>query len=346
MCLTKLSTFVLLFVSATLSAQVVQTDAGLVRGTQTDGLFVFKGIPFAAPPTATLRWREPQPAKPWAGTLPTIEFAPAPMQSGVSMPGEVPPQTSEDCLYLNIWSPKIGANQNLPVIVWIYGGGFTNGNAAMPLYSGDRLALKGAVVVTFGYRLGPLGFLASPELTAESPHHTSGNYGLLDQIAALRWVKRNIASFGGDPNRVTIAGQSSGAISVSILIASPLANGLFRGAIAQSGGLFEPIQMAPNYLLKNAEKEGSAFTSSLGVNNLAALRALGAKELFKGNANQVSHPVVDAYVLPYSPYDAYVQGKQNDVPLLIGSNADEARSLVSDLRNTKASTFAADIENR
>ena len=168
------------------------------------------------------------------------------------MPGEAPPTVSEDCLYLNIWTPAKGAAQKLPVIVWLHGGGYRNGSAAMPLYWGDRLAHHGVILVTIGYRLGPLGFLALPELTRESARGSSGNYGLIDQLAALEWVQRNISAFGGDPRRVTIAGQSSGSISVSVLMASPRAQGLFQRAIGESGGLFEPLQLAPSYLLANA----------------------------------------------------------------------------------------------
>ena len=325
------------------SASVVQTDAGPVEGVQTDSLTVYKGIPFAASPIGSLRWRAPQPVEPWKEVRKADKFASACMQTGVSMPGETPPAVSEDCLYLNIWTPAEQADASLPVMVWIYGGGFSNGSAAMPLYWGDRLARKGVIVVTFGYRLGPFGFLAHPELTRESPHHTSGNYGLLDQIAALQWVQRNIKAFGGDPGRVTIFGQSSGATSVSILMASPLAKGLFQRAIGQSGGLFEPLGLAPNYLLANAEHEGEAYVGSLGKKSIAEMRALPAKELLKGMAGMISHPVIEPYLLPESPYDAFVEGRQNDVPILLGSNADEARSLISDLAKVKASTFSADI---
>ena len=302
---------------------------------------VYEGVPFAAPPVGDLRWREPRPPKPWRGVRKANTFAPACMQTGVSIPGETPPKTSEDCLYLNIWTPARA--RNLPVIVWIYGGGYSNGSASMPLYWGDRLARRGAVVVTIAYRLGPFGFLAHPELTAESSHHSSGNYGLLDQIAALKWVQDNIAAFGGDPSRVTVAGQSAGAMSVSILMASPLAKGLFQRAIAESGGLFEPIQLAPGYQLANAEHDGEAYARSLGATSLADLRALPAATLLKGNAGTITHPVVEPYVMPRSPYDAFVAGAENDVPILIGSNADEARSLVDDLASVKAETFDAGI---
>jgi len=322
------------------------TDAGLVEGIRAAGITVYKGIPFAAPPVGALRWREPQPAQPWRGIRKAAAFAPACMQTGVSMPGETPPAVSEDCLYLNIWTPAKTAGAKRPVIVWIYGGGFFNGSAAMPLYWGDRLARKGAILVTFGYRVGPFGFLAHPALTAESLHHSSGNYGLMDQIAALEWVKRNIAAFGGDPERVTIAGQSAGAASVSILMASPLAKGLFARAIAESGGMFEPLTLAPDYLLANAEHDGEAYAASIGADTLAALRALPAAALLRGKAGGISHPVIEPYLLPMGPYDAFVAGKQNDVPILVGSNEDEARSLIPDLASVKTATFAADIAKR
>src|SRR5271169_3159160 len=182
-------------------AQQVLTESGTISGVSANGLSVYKGVPFAAPPVGDLRWRPPVQAAPWTGTRKADAFAPACMQVGVSMPGETPPAVSEDCLYLNIWTPAKAktANEHLPVIVWIYGGGYINGSASMPLYWGDRLAQKDAVVVTIAYRLGPLGFLAHPELTHESPHKSSGNYGLMDQIAALEWIQKNIAAFGGDP---------------------------------------------------------------------------------------------------------------------------------------------------
>ena len=330
----------------TSQASTVRTESGLVMASGVGGLAVFKAIPFAAPPVGALRWREPQAPRPWSGIRHADAFAPACMQSGVSMPGETPLMVSEDCLYLNIWVPARSSHAHLPVMVWIYGGGFSNGSASMPLYWGDRLAQKGIVVVTFGYRVGPLGFLAHQELTAESAHHTSGNYGFLDQIAALRWVKRNIAAFGGDPEQITIAGQSAGAASVSILMASPLAAGLFERAIAESGGMFEPLQLAPNYQLANAEREGQAYATSLGVMSLSALRALPANKLLEGKAGDISHPVVDPYVLPLSPYDAFVSGRVHGVPVLLGSNADEARSLIPDLDSIRASSFDADITKR
>jgi para-nitrobenzyl esterase len=259
------------------------------------------------------------------------------------MPGETPPKVDEDCLYLNIWTPAKNAHQRLPVIVWIYGGGYINGSASMPLYWGDRLAEKGAIVVTIAYRVGPLGFLALPALTRESPHHSSGNYGLMDQIAALAWIQRNIAAFGGNPKNVTIAGQSSGAISVSILMTSPLAKGLFQRAIGESGGLFEPLQLAPKFLLANAERDGEKYAASLGATSLQQLRRLPAN-LLTSNAGGIVHPVIETYVLPVSPYEAFASGQQNDVPLLLGSNADEARAMV-DATHETAATFDSDMQH-
>jgi para-nitrobenzyl esterase len=323
-------------------AQQVLTESGTISGLRANGVSVYKGVPFAAPPVGDLRWRPPVHSAFWTGTRKADAFAPACMQVGVSMPGETAPLVSEDCLYLNIWTPAKTAHEHLPVIVWIYGGGYINGSASMPLYWGDRLAQKDVIVVTVAYRLGPLGFLALPELTRESPHHSSGNYGLMDQIAALEWVQRNIAAFGGDPKCVTIAGQSSGSISVSILMASPLAKGLFQRAIGESGGLFEPLQLAPKFLLANAERDGDKYAVSLGAASLKELRRLPAI-LLTGNAGGTVHAVIEPYVLPLSPYEAFASGLQNDVPLLIGSNADEARAMV-DVTHETAATFDSDLE--
>jgi para-nitrobenzyl esterase len=336
---------VVLAVSAITLAQSPRalTESGKVTGVLEGGLNVYKGVPFAASPVGDLRWRPPIHVAPWTGTRKTDAFAPACMQTGVSMPGETPPAVSEDCLYLNIWTPAKRTREHLPVIVWIYGGGYINGSASMPLYWGDRLAHKGVIVVTIAYRLGPLGFLAHPELTRESPHHSSGNYGLMDQIAALEWIQRNIAAFGGDPKSVTIAGQSSGAISVSILMASPLAKNLFQRAIGESGGLFEPLQLAPKFLLANAEHDGEKYAVSLGATSLQELRLLPANRL-TGNAGGISYPVIEPYVLPLSPYSAFASGQQNDVPLLIGSNADEARAMI-DVSHETAALFDSDMEH-
>jgi para-nitrobenzyl esterase len=322
--------------------QVAHIEAGALQGSVDHGVAAYEGVPFAAPPVGPLRWREPQPAQHWTGVRAAVAFAPACMQLGVSMPGEPEPKTSEDCLYLNVWTPAHHVRERLPVMVFIPGGGYTNGATSLPLYWGDRLAKRGAVVVTVSYRLGPLGFLAHPELTAESPHHSSGDYGLMDQVAAMAWVRRNVAAFGGDPGRVTIFGQSAGAMSVSMLMASPLAQGLFQRAIGESGGLFELLQLAPQYSLAVAERDGVAFAKSLGVASLAELRRLPGEKLLHGEAYKVSHPVVEPYALPLAPYDAFVAGRQARVPVLVGWNAEEARSL-TDLSKVRAASFSEDI---
>ena len=330
-----------LLVLLPLAAQAATTESGVLKGTSTDGLNIYKGVPYAAPPLGDLRWRPPDPVKPWTGVRDATEFAPACMQIGKTMPGETPPAVNEDCLYLNIWAPATA--KGLPVYVWIHGGGYSNGSASMPLYRGDRLAHKGVIVVTIAYRLGPFGYLVHPELTRESTHGASGNYGLLDQLAALQWIQRNIAAFGGDPKQVTLAGQSAGSMAVSILMASPLAKGLFQRAIGESGGLFEPVQIAPMYLLAGAEHQGEKYFASLGAGSLADMRKLAADKLLEGTASEITHPIVDGYVLSASPYETFAAGRQNDVPLLVGSNADEARSLTQ-VDNVKATTFSADLE--
>ena len=342
--ITTLLLLAALAVPANVLAQisVVATESGSLSGVHENGLNIYKGVPFAAAPLADLRWRAPAPVAPWTGTRTADTFAPACMQEGVSMPGETPPATSEDCLYLNIWTPAKSPLDHLPVLVWIYGGGYTNGSASMPLYWGDRLAQKGLVVVTIAYRTGPLGFLALPELTRESPVHSSGNYGLMDQLAALQWIQRNITAFGGDVKNVTIAGQSAGSMCVSILMSSPRAKGLFQRAIGESGGLFEPLQLAPRYLLANAERDGEKYAASLNAPSLQKLRQLPAAALLQGTAGNVSHPVIEPSILPAPPFDVFTSGKQNDVPLLLGSNAEEARALV-DVSRVTAATFDTEL---
>ena len=218
-----------------------KVEQGLLQGTVEEGLTVYRGIPFAAPPSGELRWRSPRPAAPWEGVRHADKFAPECVQR--SRAGESP-SMSEDCLYLNVWTPAKSPSDRIPVLVWIYGGGFNAGATSVPTYSGEVLARKGVVLVSIAYRVGALGFLAHPELSAESPEHVSGNYGLLDMIAGLQWIKKNIAAFGGDPDKVTIFGESAGGIAVSMLCASPLAKGLFEGAISESGGSFGPPRPA------------------------------------------------------------------------------------------------------
>lgn len=306
----------------------LQTAGGRVDGVALpSGVNAYLGIPFAAPPVRELRWRDPQPVKPWSGIYHADRFAPACTQplrgvgtnhySGVEV-------TSEDCLYLNVWA-KPGAKK-APVIVYIYGGAFYIGSSAMPLYGGQEVAKHGAVFVNLNYRLGILGFLAHPELSAESPHKTSGNYAFLDQIAALRWVQKNIDQFGGDPSNVTIVGQSAGSMSVLTLQSSPLARGLFQRAVGMSGALIGstgPMAMRP---LLDGEKEGERFQQLLKAKSLAELRALPADRIVvpRSPGSPSIGAIVDGYVLP-QPVDAvFAQGKQADVPLLLGFTHDEA----------------------
>lgn len=324
-----------------IAGPVARVETGRLEGISQGGADAFLGTPYAAPPTGERRWRPPVAAKAWRGVRRADAYAPACPQAGVSMPGEPPPRTDEDCLYLNVWRPATRSDEPLPVVVWIHGGGWTNGATSLPLYAGDRLAARGVVFVSIAYRLGALGFLAHPALSAEGGGQ-SGDYGLMDQVAALRWVQRNIAAFGGDPGRVTIAGQSAGAMSVSALMASPQAAGLFHRAIAQSGGLFEPLELAPNYRLAGAEKDGAAWAADEGARTASELRALPLERLLTPAARRLAHPAVGTRVLPLSPYEAYVAGRWNRVPLLLGYNAEEARSLV-DLAPVTARSFAADI---
>lgn len=344
-CLARQALAFLLAVAAgstsTASAVPVLTESGPLEGVQQNDIRVFKGIPFAAPPLGELRWRAPQAASAWTGVRHADQFAPICMQHG-SYPEDAPPEPmSEDCLYLNIWAPQDAKDGTLPVMVWIYGGGLLNGSSSTPLYAGDMLARKGVIVVTFNYRLGVLGFLAHPELSRESPHQVSGNYGLLDQLEALRWVHRNIAAFGGDPNQVTVFGQSSGAISISELVTSPLASGLFQRAIGQSGGLFEPVELSDDFNLVGAEQTGEDFVARSGATSLRALRAMPASELIE--TRFVPHAVIDGYVLPQTPYDAYREGRQNDVDILIGFNAREGRYFLPDDREITAGNLKQEL---
>lgn len=310
----------------TLPPSPVKVEGGWIQGAVEEDLTVFKGIPFAAPPVGELRWHAPQPVKKWEGIKQTTEFAPAPMQGGNPPSGK-----SEDCLYLNVWTPAKSAKEKIPVLVWIYGGGFSFGSTSEPVYNGKKLAKKGVVLVSIAYRVGQLGFLAHPELTAENPDHVSGNYGLLDMIAGLRWVQKNIGAFGGDPDKVTIFGESSGAISVSMLCASPLAKGLFHGAISQSGGSFGPTRPTTfpgenMKTLKQAEIDGEAFTQKAGVSSIAELRKIEADKLPSGWGMPGGWPIIDGYVIPDDQHRLYEAGKYNDIPVLVGYNSDEGAS--------------------
>jgi len=306
------------------SGVTAKVEQGVLQGTKEAGLTVYRGIPFAAPPVGDLRWRAPQPAAKWEGVRPADKFAPQCVQS---IPGIT---TSEDCLYLNVWTPAKSASAKVPVLVWIYGGGFAVGGTSVPTYSGEKLAQKGVVLVSIGYRLGPLGFLAHPGLSAESPQHVSGNYGLLDMIAALQWIKKNIAAFGGDPSKVTIFGESAGGIAVSQLCASPLAKGLISGAISESGGSFGPPRAggAPGENMRPlaiAEKDGLAFAINAGAESIEELRKLPAEKLLAAQRG-MAWPNIDGWVIPSDQYSLYDAKKFNDIPVLIGYNSDEGAS--------------------
>ncbi len=310
-------------VAGSAAAEPVRTHSGWVDGVTEPSYRVFKGIPFAAPPVGDLRWHAPQPVRSWSGVRPANRFSSICPQLGAYPPESAPESTSEDCLYLNIWAPPGTAAAPLPVMVWIYGGGLEKGSASAPLYAGDQLTQKKVMLVTANYRLGALGFLALPELSKESSRGISGNYGLLDQIAALRWVHDNIAAFGGDPANVTVFGQSSGAISISALVASPLAKGLFQRAIGESGGLFEPVELASGFNLHGAEIEGEQYLHAAGAQSLQALRQMSSDTILK--TPFIPHFIVDGYALTRPPFDAYEHHTENDVDLLIGSNADEGQ---------------------
>ncbi len=316
----------------------VSVTGGRVKGVLTDGIVSFKGIPFAAPPLGALRWRPPQPVRPWAGVRMADRFGPSCMQDpSITRLFGAPPALGEDCLYLNVWTPARPARERLPVMVWIYGGGFAAGMTSAPAYDGTQLARKGVVLVSIAYRLGAFGFLADPELSAESPHHVSGNYGLLDMIAALKWVRANIERFGGDPARVTIFGESAGGVAVSMLAASPLAKGLFQRAISESGGSMAPARFGRETgenvpALASAEMAGRRFLARLGVRDIAAARALPADAIEKAQGPGLGGgfwPVFDGYVLPGDEYDLYRESRFNDTPILVGTNADEGRAFAA-----------------
>ncbi|HYL36908.1 MAG TPA: carboxylesterase family protein [Bryobacteraceae bacterium] len=310
----------------------VKTDNGLVSGVAgaNPEVRVFKGIPFATPPVGELRWRAPKAAGNWEGVRAGDKFGPICMQR---RPGNAAnggsSAMSEDCLYLNVYTAAASSKDRRPVMVWIHGGALTSG--AGSIYDGEALAKKGVVVVTVNYRLGVFGFFAHPELTKESDRNASGNYGLLDQIAALEWVQKNIAAFGGDPKRVTIFGESAGSWSVNYLTATPLARGLFQRAIGESGGEFAPARK-----LADMEQAGVKFGTTLSANSLAALRAKSADDLMKAQGFQTAANV-DGWFLPQDVFTIYSGGKQNDVPTIIGSNSDEGTMFTQP--NVNAASF-------
>ena len=342
-------------VAAPAPAQIrtARVTGGEVAGSVTSDLSIFKGIPFAAPPVGPLRWKAPQPVKPWSGVRQTVAFGAGCMQSPAmakQMGADV--ALGEDCLFIDVWTPAKSAGEKRPVIAWIYGGGFNGGMTSVPLYDGANFARKGVVFVSLSYRVGPFGFLATPELSRESGHG-SGNYGLLDQIAGLKWVQANIAKFGGDPAKVTIFGHSAGGFAVSTLAASPLAKSLFRGVISESGANFMPAQDtpfagSPLQSLRMAEASGKAWVESLGAANLAQARALPALALDEAQRKPGAPrfwPPVDGYVLPGDQYALWQDGRFNDVPVLVGNNSDETASFGGGRRKIPPAEFEQTVRS-
>jgi para-nitrobenzyl esterase len=306
----------------------VKTDKGVIEGTDDAqlGLRTFFGVPFAKPPVGNLRWKAPRPMDPWRDVLQTKKFGPQPVQTNVF--GDMKTRSSgnsEDCLYLNVWSPaKKSDKSKLPVLVYFYGGGFVAGDASEPRYDGASMAKKGIVVVTVNYRLNIFGFLAHPDLSKEAPYKGSGNYGLLDQHAGLVWVQKNIAAFGGDPKKITIAGESAGSISVSAHMASPLSRNIIAGAIGESGAAIVPT--LPPVPLADAEKNGADFVNSTGYKSIEELRALSTEQVFKlyNDSKRFGFPsVIDGYFYTKSLPEIFSAKEQAQVPLLLGWNSAE-----------------------
>jgi para-nitrobenzyl esterase len=315
--------------TAAFAQERVKTANGTLEGTsdKSSGIRSFNGIPFAQPPVGDLRWKPPQPPKNWQGERKADKFGPRCMQRSVFSDMVFRSNgVSEDCLYLNVWTPAKSNSERLPVLVYFFGGGFVAGDGSEPRYDGGSMARKGIVALTVNYRLGVFGFFAHPELTKESAHRASGNYGLLDQLAALKWVAQNIAAFGGDPRRVTIAGESAGSISVSALMASPLSKNLIAGAIGESGSITGAL---PPIALAAAEQNGVKFAAVAGIESapsLAALRAMAAEQLLEATAKPGIPgftSTIDGYFFPKFPAEIFAAGEQAHVPLLVGSNTQE-----------------------
>ena len=333
----------------------VKTEAGLVAGTTVVGgqVQLYKGIPFAAAPVGNLRWRSPQPVTPWIGVRQVVEFGPSCPQIERQVSGDRIGKTSEDCLSLNVWAPVNPTSRRVPVLVWIHGGAFTQGTGSLPAYDGEALARRGAVVVTINYRLGPFGFFAHPLLTKESGHDASGNYGLLDQLAALRWVKANIRGFGGSPDRVTVFGESAGAVSIGCLLVSEQARGLFHAAILQSGspyGVTRYLRDAPAGE-ESMEEVGELIGRRLGCDReddvLAALRSRSVDDIL--NASRPAPvffgegikfgPIVDRWLIREKPSVLLERKQQLKVPVLLGSNADEGAIFVAPLQGLDVDAY-------
>ncbi|HVZ22428.1 MAG TPA: carboxylesterase family protein [Vicinamibacterales bacterium] len=331
----------------------VRLDTGLVSGTvgASGDIRIFRGIPYAAPPVGELRWQPPQPAAHWDGVRKADAFGPRCMQTALGGGGRrggapaqaAPPQppTSEDCLSINVWTPATSASERRPVMVFTYGGGYYVGAGSEPRYDGEALAKKGVVVVTSNYRLGPFGWFAHPELTKASAHHASGNYGLMDAIAALEWVQRNVAAFGGDPRNVTIFGESAGAFSVSAMVGSPEAKGLFQHAIAESGA-WMGLRMAKMTTRADAEEAGTKMLAAMGAKTIADARAMSADDLLHKGQN--GGLIVDGWYVPEDLSLTFAHARQNGIDVLVGSNRDEG-TLFQRQRPT-ASQFATEIKQR
>ena len=325
----------LLVSSAAFGADRVTVTGGTLEGSvgKEPSIRVFRGVPFAAPPIGPLRWAPPQPVVPWKDLRKADKFGghcvQAQLFDDILFQGEM----SEDCLYLTVWTPAKSARERLPVYIWFYGGGFAAGAGDEPRYDGESFAKQGIVVVNVNYRLGVFGFFSHPELTNEASNKASGNYGLLDQVAGLKWVKKNIAAFGGDPRRITIGGESAGSLSVSALMASPLSRDLFQQAIGESGGFFSSVGGRGMMQLPESEKQGQAFAASAGAKTLSDLRAMPSADLLRAASRRELGlsfwPSVDGYFLPDHVERIFTDGKQSSIPLLAGWNADEVRARVS-----------------
>jgi len=322
--------FVAVLTGVICAGERVKTKNGVVEGTerQKTGVTIFKGIPYAASPIGNLRWQPPQEITKWKGVRDATKFAARCMQQPVFNDMVFRSDgMSEDCLYLNVWTPANKKGEKLPVLVYFYGGGFVAGDGSEPRYDGESLAAKGIVVVTMSYRLGVYGFFAHPELSKESTKKASGNYGLLDQSAALRWVNENIAAFGGDPKKITIGGESAGSFSVSAQMASPLSKNLLNGAIGESGSVLSTKSGLRFVPLAEGEKKGADFAKSLNANSLKELRALTAEQIQTATKNpwQWQFPMtIDGYFFPESPIKTYEEGRQAKIPLLVGWNSEES----------------------
>ena len=318
-----LLTFATLLCSLSIMAQTqVKTAEGILEGKDLSGITVFKGVPFAAPPVGNLRWKAPQPVEKWEGVRKATEYGPNPMQEALF--GDMNFGTkvnSEDCLYLNIWTPAKTMKEHLPVLIYFNGGGLMAGSGSEARYAGDAMARKGIISITANYREGIFGFFAHPQLSKETSYNGSGNYGFMDQVAAIQWVKDNIEAFGGDPNRITIVGESAGSMSVSALMASPLCQGLFAQAMGSSGSVMGFNKVLT---LKEAEQKGVELAKQIGKKNIKDLRALPAEELLKLAAvKAIPTYNIDGYFLTEQPTETYAKCKQTKVPLLIGGNNQE-----------------------